>query len=180
MSDDTLLPSNATPHELAMESATSRLAVVPVTIRDLWNPRTCPVDLLPYLAWSLSLDAWKPYWSEAIKRQRIRDAIAIQRKKGTAQAVRSAVSAFGSSVTLREWWQTSPKGTPHTFDVKLTLGANAPGDSGFQADIINEINRTKPVRSHFTLTAGLSATGGIGLQAVARTLTYKRLTLTEA
>lgn len=180
MSDEALLPNNATPQEQAIEASTARLAGVPLPIRDLWNPDTCPVDLLPYLAWALSLDDWKSYWPESVKRQRIRDAIAIQRKKGTAQSVRSAVASFGSSVALREWWQKTPKGDPHTFEATLTLGGNAPGDGDFQADIINEINRTKPVRSHFTLTAGLSASGGVGVQGVARTLTYKRLTLTEA
>lgn len=180
MSNETLLPNNATPQEMAIEASTSRLAGVPVPVRDLWNPNTCPVDLLPYLAWALSLDAWKSYWPEAVKRERIRNAIAVQRKKGTAQSVRSAVASFGSTVALREWWQTSPQGAPHTFDITLTLGGSALGTSELQADIVNEINRTKPVRSHFTLTAGLSATGGVGIQGVARALTYKRLTLTEA
>ncbi|GHK16942.1 hypothetical protein ECZU03_07310 [Escherichia coli] len=31
---------------------------MPVPLRTLWNWRTCPVKLLPYLAWALSVDRW--------------------------------------------------------------------------------------------------------------------------
>lgn len=163
-----------------MEAATSQLAEVPVPLRSLWNPDTCPAELLPYLAWALSLDAWRSSWPEAVKRQRIRAAIAIHRKKGTAESVRAAVSSFGGSLALREWWQKTPKGVPHTFEVTLTVGAGGIDDAQLQEDVVNEINRVKPVRSHFSLVAGLSAAGGVGIQGVARTLTYQRLTLTEA
>ena len=53
MSD--LLPPNRTKLEQALERATARLGAVPVPIKDLWNPWRCPVALLPWLAWSLSV-----------------------------------------------------------------------------------------------------------------------------
>lgn len=175
-----LLPSNATQLERALEQATARQSNLPVPLRELWNPDTCPEHLLPWLAWSLSLDSWQPYWPLSVKRARIKAAVDIQRRKGTAKSVRDVVGSFGSALALREWWQKTPMGRPHTFEVVLTLGAGVPNTAAYQLDIIKEIERTKPVRSHFTLNVGLSATGGLGLQGAARPVIYRRLQLTEA
>lgn len=181
MSDQpSLLPPNASQLERKLEQATLRLGTMAVPLRDLWNPDTCPARLLPWLAWTLSLDSWQPYWPEAVKRARIRAAVDIQRRKGTAKSVRDVVSSFGSSLALREWFQKEPMGEPHTFDVVLTLGAGVPNTAAYQQDIIKEIERTKPVRSHFTLTLCLAATGGLGLQGAARPVIYRRLQCTEA
>lgn len=178
MSD--LLPPNATSQERAMDAAVSRIGSVPVPLSELWNPDTCPEEHLPWLAWALSLDAWQSYWPEAVKRQRIRQAVEIQRKKGTVQSVRGVVESFGAALALREWWQKTPEGDPHTFEVVLTMGASVPNTAEYQQDIINEVHRTKPVRSHFTFTAGLSASGRLGLQGVARPITYRRISGVEA
>ncbi|KAA0016675.1 phage tail protein I [Salinicola corii] len=173
-----LLPPNATNAERALEATTATASDLPVPLRSLWNPDTCPADLLPWLAWALSLDSWQPYWPEHIKRQRIRDAIDIQRRKGTAKSVRDVVRSFGSSLAIREWWQKADKGEPHTFDVTLSLGADVPNTAEYQQDIVDEISRTKPVRSHFTFTAGLSASGGVGIAGAARPIIYRRLSAT--
>src|SRR5690606_8908803 len=106
--------------------------------------------------------------------------VEIQRRKGTAKSVRDVVRSFGSSLALREWWQKEPMGAPHTFEVVLTLGAGTPNTVAYQQDILKEIDRTKPVRSHYTLTLGLAATGGLGLQGAARPVIYRRLQCTEA
>ncbi|WP_081696412.1 phage tail protein I [Thiomicrorhabdus sp. Kp2] len=181
MSDKTtLLPPNATEQERAIEQTTARLEDVPIGIRDLWNPDTCPQELLPWLAWSFSLDAWKSYWPEEVKRARIKQAVAIQRKKGTSQSVRDVVASFGGGLSLKEWWQTQPKGTPHTFEVVLTLGSGAPTTAEYQQDVIDAITQTKPVRSHFTFVLGITALGGIGFQSILRTMTHRRLQAVEA
>jgi len=172
-----LLPPTASNGEKALEAATARIADVPVPLRSVWNPDTCPVDLLPWLAWALSVDSWKSYWSENVKRARIRAAQDIQRRKGTAQSVRAVVEAFGGAAALREWWQYDPPGPPHTFDIVLTLSAQggAPPTSEFVDDVIAEVSRTKPVRSHFTFTQGVQANGAAGVGAGARTAVYRRL-----
>ncbi len=175
-----LLPNNATPGERAIEQATARIAAVPVPIRDVWNPDTCPARLLPWLAWALSLDSWQPYWPESVKRARIRAAIEIQRRKGTVKSVRDTVASFGTGLALREWWQQDPLGEPHTFQIVLTPGAGVPNDAAYQADVIAEVERTKPVRSHFTFIAGLSATGEFGLLGAGRLYTYRRISGIEA
>jgi len=160
-----------------LEAAIARLAEVPIPLRSLWNPDTCPADLLPWLAWALSVDSWKSYWSENVKRARIRSALEIQRRKGTAQSVRAVVEAFGGAAALREWWQYDPPGLPHTFDIVLTLSGRggAPPTTEFVDDVIAEVSRTKPVRSHFTFTQGVQANGAAGMGAGARTAVYRRL-----
>ena len=89
----TLLPNSATPGELALEQATARVGDVPAPVRDLWNPDTCPANLLPWLAWALSVDDWEPTWSETAKRETIRRSYFVHRRKGTLAAVQAAVSA---------------------------------------------------------------------------------------
>jgi phage tail P2-like protein len=176
MSDVSLLPPNASAQERAIEAASQGRAV-PTPLRDLWNPDTCPAALLPWLAWALSIDAWKDYWPEHVKRARVRTAIEIQRRKGTAQSVRQVVQAFGGQVVLREWWENDPPTQPHTFDMVLTLTGEG-GDTAsaqFVSDVIAEVERTKPVRSHFTFTQGANAYGGIGIVAAARAAVYRRL-----
>jgi len=173
----TLLPPNATPQERAIEAATARMAAIPTPQRDLWDADKCPAELLPWLAWALSIDAWKPYWPEHVKRARIRNALEIQRRKGTAQSVRQVVEAFGGAVQLREWWQLIPPGVPHTFQMTLALS----GDGGESAtaqyvdDVIAEVSRTKPVRSHFTFTQALQANFSPGFIAAGRSACYRRL-----
>lgn len=180
MSDKaSLLPVNATLQERAVEQSTARIQDVPTPLRDLWNPDTCPVELMPWLAWALSLDFWKSYWPEPVKRLRLKEAIKIQRRKGTVRSIRDVASSFGAALSLKEWWQNDPPTTPYTFDVLLAVGGDVPATAEYQADIIDEITRTKPVRSHFTLTAGVKGAGGIGIQGTARPYIYSRISAVE-
>lgn len=175
MNKSALLPSNASKGERAIVDAA--VVNLPVNLVDLWNPDTCPAYLLPWLAWALSIDAWKDYWPEHVKRARIRNAIAIQRVKGTSQSVRLAVEAFGGQVVLREWWENSPPTIPHTFDMMLTLTGEGgeTASAQFVDDVIAEVSRTKPVRSHFTFTQGINAYAGIGVVGACRVAVYRRL-----
>lgn len=177
-----LLPPNATSLERALELATLRLGTVPAPLRSLWNPDTCPASLLPWLAWALSIDAWKSYWPLHIKRARVRAALDIQRRKGTADSVRQVVAAFGGAVQLREWWEQTPPGPPHTFEMVLTLAGEggSTATAQFVEDVIAEVERTKPVRSHFTFTQGAQANAGIGAAAAVRPALYRRLALAAA
>lgn len=173
-----LLPPNATQAERALSRAIVARPL-PVDITALWDADRCPAALLPWLAWALSVDEWKAYWPEPVKRARVRAAIAIQRRKGTAGSVRDVVAAFGGSVLIREWWQLQPKGPPHTFEAVMTI-ANQGGTSAtamFVDDVIGEITRTKPVRSHFTFTQGMQADAAIGALAAAHATAFRRIQL---
>lgn len=177
-----LVPVNATVLERALERLTRRMDVIPVPLRDLWNPWTCPARFLPWLAYALSIDSWSPDWSEAVKRNLIAQAIDIQRKKGTAASVRQVVQAFGGAIALREWWQQDPPAAPYTFDLVLTLNGEGgvPATATFVNQVIDEVARTKPARAHFNFTQGVTAQGGLGAAAAVRPAVFRRLQLEAA
>lgn len=95
MSEATLLPPNATPQERALEGATARVGDVPVPIRDLWNAGTCPADKLAFLAWAFGVDEWGAGWSDEDKRATIRDAVAVQARKGSVWSIRRVLANAG-------------------------------------------------------------------------------------
>ncbi|MCC2602536.1 phage tail protein I [Sphingopyxis yananensis] len=175
-----LLPPTSTAQELAAEQAMSRIADIPIDLNaTLWNPMICPPYQLPFMGWGLSIDAWDENWPLAVRRQRVASALDIQRRKGTVKAVRDVVSSFGGSMVLREWWQTSPRGAPYTFDIIITVGGSFGAmPASYIDEIIAEVARTKPVRSHFTFTQALTARADIGVYAAARASIYRRLACT--
>lgn len=92
-----LLPVNSTTLERALEQTGRLDHLSPEVIRSLWNSDTCPEDLLPWLAWALSVDFWNDSWPIERQRAVIAGSIAWHRKKGTPWAVEQALSAIGYS-----------------------------------------------------------------------------------
>lgn len=90
-----LLPPNASHTECELERVTARMASLPVPTGDLWNPKLCPENLLPWLAWSLSIDTWDSHWPESIKREVIEKSISVHRSKGTVAAVKLVLANAG-------------------------------------------------------------------------------------
>lgn len=171
-----LLPPNASVLEHGLELATERASAVTVNFAPLWDPETCPLNLLPYLAWALSIDGWNPEWPEAVRRASVAQSIALHRRKGTVSSVRDVVTVFGAQIAIKEWWQLDPPGTPHTFDIVLNLpGEAAAYPADYVADIIDEIGRTKPVRSHFTFSLAIAGQATLSAAAGARTSIFRRI-----
>lgn len=176
MTYPSVLPPASTEMERALEQVAARMLDIAVAIRSIWSPSNCPIALLPWLAWGLSLDNWSSDWPENVKRERVRRAIAIARQKGTAAAVRAIIASFGGSVAIREWWQTEPKGEPHTFSLTINLEQDGvPASAAFVDSVIAEVTRAKPVRSHFTFTQGVGARAAVGLISAVRPTVFVRL-----
>lgn len=177
-----LLPPNATAVERAFEAVGARIDAIPTPIREVWDADVCPIALLPWLAWALGIRAWNADWSEAVRRSVVKSALAIARRKGTVESVRAVVQAFGGDIVVREWHELDPQGPPHTFTAILNLNDldGAPATARFVEDVVGEIERTKPVRSHFTFTQGLSAAGGLGLFGGAQAAVFRRLSFEQA
>lgn len=150
-----LLPPNTTPLERAAAAALAEIQRVPVPLRQLWNPATCPAHLLPYLAWAFSVDRWDPTWSEAAKREVIATSFFVHRKKGTISALRRVVEPLGYLLEVQEWWQTEPMGTPGTFALRVGVL-----DTGITDEMYGELERliddAKPLTRH---VAGLDLLG---------------------
>lgn len=50
MSNSSLMPPGSSALERRLAQACSGISGLNVPLRDLWNPATCPVSFLPYLA----------------------------------------------------------------------------------------------------------------------------------
>lgn len=174
MSD--LLPHNATPQEIALDEATARVGDVPVIVRELWDPDTCPSGLLPWLAWALSVDVWDPSWPDDQKRSAIRTAIEVQQRKGTIGAVRAALASSDISVRVLEWHRQQTPGDAYTYKLFIEALQGAPVSSLAQIEAaIASVDRTKSLRSHLDTveisTASLAgpyvaAAAGVGNEIV--------------
>lgn len=154
---DTLLPPNARPSEHALESA-MRADIDLSAVGTLWNPETCPVDILPFLAWGLAISHWDAAWSESEKRSAVAAAIPYHQKKGTRGAVEQVLERFHPLLTLTEWWQVSPPRTPGTFEVRApaSIGADFLTIETAEA-IIRDVAAAKPLRAHFDFVQVLEA-----------------------
>lgn len=119
-------------------------------LRHSESAELCPPQLLPWLAWERSVDEWGDTWPVNTQRRVIAASIEIHRKKGTVGAVRKALNSLGHSGKLIEWWETVPKGTPHTFGIEVEIETLSLNDAT-AVGITRQIEAVKPVRSHFTL-----------------------------
>jgi phage tail P2-like protein len=158
-----LLPPNSTPLERALEAATDETTDVP--IRSIYNPDTCPVPLLPYLAWECSVDRWDESWAEAVKRAAIRASFYIHAHKGTIGAIRRVVEPLGYLIKIVEWWQKEPMGVPGTFALEVGVLGQGITDEMYStlSDLIDD---AKPVsRAMIGLNISLETTGQFFLGA---------------
>ncbi len=154
---DRLLPAGSSPLEVAAAEACAHLQQLPVPLRTLWNPQTCPVALLPYLAWAWSVDRWDQTWPEETKRAVVASAQFVHRRKGTIAAIRRVVEPLGYLIRITEWWQNNA--APGTF--RLDIGVL---ETGITEEMYNELERlisdAKPVSRLLTgLTINLDSSG---------------------
>ncbi|HDY7398715.1 TPA: phage tail protein I [Klebsiella pneumoniae] len=145
MSNSSLMPSGSSALERRLAEACSGITGLKVPLRDLWNPATCPVSFLPYLAWAFSVDRWDEGWAESVKRQVVLDAFYIHQHKGTISAIRRVVEPFGFLIRVIEWWKTAE--APGTF--RLDIGVQ---DQGITEETYHELERlisdAKPCSRH--------------------------------
>lgn len=160
-----LLPGNSTPLERQAAVALAQIQRVPIPLRVLWNPDLCPLAVLPYLAWSFSVDRWDSAWSEPTKRAAVRAAYYIHSRKGTVGALRRVVEPLGYLIDIIEWWQEVPEGLPGTFRLKVGVL-----DTGITEEMYQEltflIDDAKPRSRHLTgLAISLETTGSFYIGA---------------
>lgn len=160
-----LLPGNATPLERQAAQALAQIQRVPIPLRQLCNPNTCPVDLLPYLAWAFSVDRWDSKWTEAAKRAAIRSSHYVHSRKGTIGALRRVVEPLGYLIEVLEWWQTTPNGVPGTFAIKVGVLETGITEEMYQ-ELTWLIDDARPVTRHLTgLAISLETTVGVNIFA---------------
>lgn len=163
-----LLPSNATAYEQSLAQTTARITDMPVDIGKLWSPDNCPVSLLPWLAWAMSVDEWDSQWNEQTQRELIRHSAKTHRQKGTVGAVKRALSSLGVTVDFIEWFEDvddlilAPihSKQPYTF-VFIAWANENPYTSNtvflnpqLYDAIRKVVNQIKPARAHFDFLVG--------------------------
>ncbi|WP_413728706.1 phage tail protein I [Sodalis sp. RH19] len=152
-----LLPVGSSALEVAAAEACAKLGELSVPVRELWNPDTCPLPLLPYLAWAYSVDRWDEGWSEEAKRAVVRASFYVHKHKGTIGALRRVVEPLGYLIKIVEWWTHNE--TPGTF--RLDVGVL---ETGITDEMYNELERliddAKPLSRHLVgLSINLDVTG---------------------
>lgn len=143
------------------------LAAIPQPHRALWSPYSCPLKLLPWLAWSLGMSEWDPAWTEAQQRQMVAAAIRMHKKRGTPWAVREALLRSGlEAVRINE----KPEGAHWAeFDVDVAV-VDRPLDREAIERAAALIEEFKPQRSVLrTLRTSLQTRGTVtvGIQLLA-------------
>lgn len=159
MTYPSILPPASTKLEKALEQAAASVLDFTVPIRDLWSPATCPEGHLPWLAWGLAISHWKTSWTLEYKRAAVADAIPYHRRKGTRRAVEEVLARYHPALTLTEWYETTPRREPHTFEVRAPA-SEIPASflSAAMTDaIIADVAVAKPARSHFNFVQTLES-----------------------
>lgn len=149
-----LLPLNATEQERALELSSARLDTTNTGIKSLWNPEACPPEFLPWLAWGMSVDNWDSNWTEAQKRQAIKDSTQLHQKKGTIGAVKDALSLINIDTEISEWWDTAE--SPGTFRVSALVSQKGI-DNPLIQEIGHAIEASKRLSAHYTLSLTLNS-----------------------
>ena len=113
---------------LALESMFRTIETLPVqVIQDFWNTEKCREDLLPYLANQLGIDFWSNNLDESYKRALCKNAVQINKHRGTIGGMKLALASLNMGLTVEEWFQYD--GEAGTGKTVINLG-----DNEFSAD----------------------------------------------
>jgi phage tail P2-like protein len=161
-----LLPSNSTPLERATAAALA-LGLDPSAIRGIADSARCPVDVLPWLAWAMSVEGWEAAETEEQQRALIRESIPVHKRKGTVGAIRRVLKAVGVTADYKEWTQI-PGAVPYSFDLTTWANDNRPGEGSILSPQLFQrikalVDATKNERSHYTLLLGARFDNALGM-----------------
>lgn len=176
------LPSSSSRFQFALAGVdAARLAVLdPELLTSLWNPATCPANLLPFLAWALSVDVWDPTWPIATKRAVVAAAPVVHRMKGTRAAVERTLSAMHMSTRIKEWCEQVPPARRGTFVVTVYVNDHVYSDelsvlnARVQRNAIDAVRSSKPKSRVFDFRLGVELSGKMGAVATGQQMQVRR------
>lgn len=176
MSNESLLPPNATSLLKDLEAVFGDAIDLPTLNRFVNNPDEAPENILPWLAWGVSVDDWSDGWSEEVRRNVIKASIEVHRRKGTIGALKKALQAFNyTNVKIEEWFEYGAE--PYFFRVFFDII-----EPGFDVNVLPQIRRiiqnTKNARSHLESLKVYLATE-LGLMSVGSFIISKEITSLE-
>lgn len=161
-----LLPHNATLLERSLERA-GELGVDPEIIRGVADSARCPPSFLPWLGWALKVEGWEAAYTDAQRRELIREAIPVHKTKGTVGAIRRVLKAVRVNAEFKEWHQI-PNAAPYTFQITAWANDNRPGEGSVISPELGErlralVDAAKNERSHYEFRLGARFDGGLVL-----------------
>jgi phage tail P2-like protein len=122
--------------------------------------------VLSYLAVECAVDVWEPDWSNEKKRDVLKSALSVHRRKGTAQAVVDGLTAMGFRARHVNWPEYG--GTPYTFRLEVDV-LDQGADAKAYGQILRSIDETKAGRSHLDrLDVYLSGQGSAAVPVAAQ------------
>ncbi|WP_065755198.1 phage tail protein I [Bradyrhizobium paxllaeri] len=68
-------------------------------IQAIWDPWTCPLRVLSYLAWAMGVEYWNDDWSETTKRAWVAYQLEFKSTRGTRKALEVAVDYAGRDIS---------------------------------------------------------------------------------
>ena len=155
-----LLPINASELLKDLENSSLKATSLEALNRYVTNPDLAPDNILPWLAFSVSVDDWSDNWPKVIKREMIKNSISLHQIKGTKRAIQKALEIIGVAGEIALWWELNPRMTPHSFNITAYLNDNINEYADViigldtQKKLINLIENVKPARSHFNFKLG--------------------------
>ena len=155
-----LLPINASELLKDLENSSLKATSLEALNRYVTNPDFAPDNILPWLAFSVSVDDWSDNWPKVIKREMIKNSISLHQIKGTKRAIKKALEIIGVAGEIALWWELNPRMTPHSFNITAYLNDNINEYADViigldtQKKLINLIENVKPARSHFNFKLG--------------------------
>lgn len=152
-----LLPINASELLKNLEKTGCKITELEAKNKYVFNGDLAPENVLPFLAWSLSVDDWSDNWEVDIKRNIIKTSVTLHRQKGTIGALKQALSAFNFiDIKIEEWFEYG--GYPYYFKVYFDIPY-----PGFDINILPKISKviqnTKNVRSYLESFKAYLASG---------------------
>ncbi|RDH41661.1 phage tail protein I [Zooshikella ganghwensis] len=156
-----------------MRGELRRVSVIPARPDIIWKPDLCPESVLPWLAWSLSVDEWDENWTTEIKRQVIKSSIETHLIKGTRKSIRLVLDAFYES-DIRAWYELDPVGEPYHFEVLAWRRRNVPASKDTIKRMEKLIHQVKSLRDHFQLSLTLNLDTSFYISGVKQLATHQR------
>ncbi len=133
--------------------------------------------MLSFMAAGCAVDVWEPTWSDEKKREVLRGAKRLHRKKGTAQAVKDGLESMGFRARHINWPEYG--GDPFKFKVEVGV-LDQPVTDAVKASVNQSITNNKAGRSHpdqvdvhFRTEGALEIGGGFTFGRVVEILPYK-------
>lgn len=112
-------------------------------------------EILDEIAWGFDIDWYDAGATLAERRQTVKHAFTIFRRRGTVAAIREAVAAGFGDARVEEWYEYG--GDPYTFRIIVEDPA---ATSARAAEFLAVVERVKNARSHLTNITIMSTSPG--------------------